>query len=223
MRSVEYRVPILRLDTGGALPSTPVSMTRIETIVFDIGRVLVDFSFDSFKAFLDRNGLTFADAPDLMTRTKMIPYEIGEISDEAFIDNLMGLFPAPVDRAELIDCWVHIFDPIPEMIAYADAVNARYPVYLGSNTSPLHWVYLRDACGLGRVCREALTSFHAQARKPDAAFYRCAEQRFGLRPDTTVFVDDLPENVQGARACGWHAILHVSPSETMAALRAMGV
>ncbi len=26
-----------------------------------------------------------------------------------------------------------------------------------------------------------------------------------------VFVDDVPENVDGARACGWHAVLHETP------------
>jgi putative hydrolase of the HAD superfamily len=198
-------------------------MTRIETIVFDIGRVLVDFSFDPFKAFLVRNGVAIADSAEFLARTQTIEYETGGISDEAFIENLVNLFPAGVDRVEVTNRWVRIFEPIPEMMAYAEALNARYPVYLGSNTSPLHWEYLRGECGLERVCRAALTSFQARACKPDAAFYRHAEVRFGLRPETTVFVDDLSANVEGARARGWHAIHHTSPAATKAALRAMGV
>ncbi|MDP3855832.1 HAD family hydrolase [Phenylobacterium sp.] len=44
-------------------------------------------------------------------------------------------------------------------------------------------------------------------KKPDAAFFRMAEQRSGFAPHELLLIDDSPRNVEGARACGWAAIL----------------
>jgi len=38
-----------------------------------------------------------------------------------------------------------------------------------------------------------------------------------------VFIDDLPPNVAGAQACGWQAIHHREPVQTLRQLRALGV
>jgi putative hydrolase of the HAD superfamily len=43
-------------------------------------------------------------------------------------------------------------------------------------------------------------------RKPDAAAYRLAAEALGLAPERVVFLDDAPENVDGARAVGMGAI-----------------
>jgi FMN phosphatase YigB (HAD superfamily) len=196
---------------------------RIENVVFDIGRVLVGFSFDGFKAFLRDGGLHFAGTEDFLKRTRMLDYETGRLDTAAFLETLAGLFPGPVDRAELTRQWVEIFTPLPRMLAYAQALGARYRVYLGSNTSPLHWEYLCRVYALDRLCLGALTSFEAGAMKPDAAFYRCAEERFTLVPERTVFIDDLPANVEAARMRGWHAVRHETAARTRAALQALGV
>lgn len=42
--------------------------------------------------------------------------------------------------------------------------------------------------------------------KPGAAIYALAEQRFGLQPAETLFIDDHGGNVEAARARGWQAV-----------------
>lgn len=44
------------------------------------------------------------------------------------------------------------------------------------------------------------------AIKPEAAIYQQLQQRYQLRPEQTVFFDDLLGNVQAAHAQGWHAV-----------------
>lgn len=41
--------------------------------------------------------------------------------------------------------------------------------------------------------------------KPQAEMYRHLYQRFGLRPETCLFIDDLPANAAGAQATGMQA------------------
>jgi putative hydrolase of the HAD superfamily len=45
-------------------------------------------------------------------------------------------------------------------------------------------------------------------RKPDPEIYLLAAERLGVAPDACVFVDDLLQNVEGARLVGMHAFVH---------------
>ena len=42
--------------------------------------------------------------------------------------------------------------------------------------------------------------------KPQPEIFRLLESRYGLVPARTVFIDDLPANVEAARMHGWHAL-----------------
>jgi 2-haloacid dehalogenase len=42
--------------------------------------------------------------------------------------------------------------------------------------------------------------------KPDLAIYRHHAEAFRLKPAATLFIDDNPNNVDGARAAGWQAV-----------------
>lgn len=53
--------------------------------------------------------------------------------------------------------------------------------------------------------------------KPDAAIYRLLADRHALEPEETVFIDDLPVNVEAAKVLGWSAI-HLPSPERLADL-----
>jgi HAD superfamily hydrolase (TIGR01509 family) len=59
--------------------------------------------------------------------------------------------------------------------------------------------------------------------KPHADIYAQAERRFALEPAATVFIDDRADNIDAARARGWHGIVHRDYAGTRAALRALAV
>lgn len=65
-----------------------------------------------------------------------------------------------------------------------------------------------------------LTSFEARSMKPDAAIFRIAEQKFGIKPGETLFLDDSASNTEAAAALGF-AVMTVPPgSEFMTLLKA---
>lgn len=64
-------------------------------------------------------------------------------------------------------------------------------------------------------------SHEVGVEKPDAAIYELTQQRLGVQPHEIVFLDDRELAVEGARAAGWHAVLHVSTPESIAAIRAL--
>jgi putative hydrolase of the HAD superfamily len=58
--------------------------------------------------------------------------------------------------------------------------------------------------------------------KPQAAIFDLAQQRFGLEPAQTVFIDDHAGNVAAAQALGWQAIRFVSAVQCRDDLHAGG-
>ena len=54
--------------------------------------------------------------------------------------------------------------------------------------------------------------------KPEPESYRACLRELGARAETTLFVDDRAENVEGARAAGLDAILHSDVASLRAAL-----
>ncbi len=193
--------------------------TLIKDIVFDVGRVLINFSYDDLFLYFKENNIHITSVQGFVEKTHLKIYESGHISNEAYLDNLTDLFNMPVNRDELKQKWVEIFEPITEMLEWAVSLKRDYGVFLISNTSPLHWDYLKTEYHLDQVASGLLTSFEVGVLKPDAAIFKAAEQRFHLNPLQTLFIDDLEDNVKGAISCGWQGIHHQSTEETQQRVR----
>lgn len=58
--------------------------------------------------------------------------------------------------------------------------------------------------------------------KPERAIYDTHVSQFGLTPAETLFIDDSPANVEGARAAGWNAVQFTSPERLRGDLAGFG-
>jgi len=68
---------------------------------------------------------------------------------------------------------------------------------------------------------DGIFSARVQMMKPQAAIYHEAVRRFGQAPADLLFIDDVPHNVEAARALGWQALHFTGAADCEAALRAM--
>ena len=62
-----------------------------------------------------------------------------------------------------------------------------------------------------------------KAIKPDPRIYRLLAQRHALAPQCTVFIDDMHDNVEAARALGWHGIRFETPAALAQQLQGHGL
>lgn len=193
----------------------------IDTVIFDVGWVLVHLDFAPLLECLSENGQRYT-MPEVIAAIDLEAHERGEISGVQLVDNLHGLSPG-ANRERLKHAWLEMFLPVDPMWRLARTLAPNYRVHLLSNVGELHWLHLNNRFDLRALAHDALPSFEAGVMKPHADIYRQAEQRFQLRPESTVFIDDLEPNVNAARARGWHAIQHRSPENTMLALRELAV
>ena len=59
--------------------------------------------------------------------------------------------------------------------------------------------------------------------KPDPAFYHVLFDRYQLKPEDTVFIDDSKPNIETAKKLGVHAIHFNSPSQVREEVEALGL
>ena len=64
-------------------------------------------------------------------------------------------------------------------------------------------------------------SAEVSLNKPDARIYRCALGRLEVPAEHSIFIDDRPENIEGARAVGMIGILFSSSEQVQRDLNAM--
>ncbi len=193
-------------------------MSQVTDVVFDVGRVLIDFSYEGFFALLRERGAQLQDVADFTKQAELIAYEHGEISNEQFFDGINRLLERPLPYEELIAAWKNLFTPVCEMFQLAAELKPHCGVYLLSNTSELHWQYLLNRFELDSICHDRLASYEVGVMKPHPDIFASACARFDLQPQNSVFIDDLQANVKGAIACGWQGIWHREPAETKAQL-----
>jgi 2-haloacid dehalogenase len=135
---------------------------------------------------------------------------------EALIEAFYGRFEEMLDQA------------FPQMAALVERLHdAGTPLYLLSNAPAFLDPWLR---GPGRRrhpflghFRDYVVSGRVDCAKPDAPIYDLVCRTGGFLPGEAVLIDDNLPNIEGARAFGLHAIHHRSASETVSALRALGL
>ncbi len=186
----------------------------IKYIVFDLGKVLIDYRYDDFFALMCSRGVQNAEAEGFLVEARLHDYEHGYLTCDEFLAGMNRLLADPLSKDQLTEAWNGLFVPIPEMLELARELKNRYPVYLLSNIGKLHWDFLSATYDLDAYCHDRLASFEAGSMKPAADIYRTAQRRFALEPEHTLFIDDKPENIRGAIACGWQAFVHCDPSAT---------
>jgi putative hydrolase of the HAD superfamily len=107
------------------------------------------------------------------------------------------------------------------VLAAADAWRARTGgrVFAASNQEHHRAAYLRDHAGLGAHFDEIVYSAALGVCKPERVFFTNAQARMGVTvAQSILFVDDKAENVDGARMCGWRAMLYRGPEGLARAL-----
>ena len=186
-------------------------MTPPTAIIFDVGNVLYGWDPESFLARQlpeDEARLRFIEDVDLWSWHDSL--DGGRPFDDAAAE-LSEKFP---DYAAHISAWGERFgetisDPVPGMREIVEALDGRgVPLFAITNFSADFWPPFRAREDeFFRRFRDIVVSGEVKLLKPDPAIYYLALDRFRLRPDQALFVDDRKINVEGAEAVGMHGHL----------------
>jgi putative hydrolase of the HAD superfamily len=94
----------------------------------------------------------------------------------------------------------------PVVLDVITRLRPHYKQAILSNAVPSLLEMLRDRFQIVHLFDVIITSASIRVMKPDPQAYRAALDALRLRAEETVFIDDLRENIQGAKQLGMHAI-----------------
>ena len=202
-------------------------MTRPSAVVFDVGNVLYDWNPRFlYERLIEDDRALDAFLRDVVTKEWHFQHDAGRPFAETSAE-LSAEYP---EFAEHIAVWGPRFDEqIPHMLpGMADLVAeldaAGVPLYAITNFSGEFWppFRAREAAIFDRF-RDIVVSGDEVLTKPDAAIYRLALDRFGLKPGEALFVDDREDNVAGAEAVGIAGLLFTGAPTLRADLARLGL
>jgi len=203
---------------------------RLPALIFDFGNVVAFFDYTRacqvFGAALGLSGETFLDRLRDRGFTPLLQrYERGAVTSEAFSKAVAELAGLDISHGEFATAWADIFRLNEPVAALTRSLKGRgFTLVLGSNTNDLHATHFRRAFAetLNDFDRLVL-SYEVGHIKPSAEFYLACADAAGAAPCDCVFIDDMPENVEGARAAGLMAVLYRDTPALVDDLRRLGV
>jgi epoxide hydrolase-like predicted phosphatase len=182
-------------------------------VVFDLGGVVIRWNTaPTFRRVARDVGVPWRVVRAAL-EVAALPLARGEISEAEFWDDLARRLGQSIPRS-VRGTWARDFArdafPEPAVVRWISQLRvAGYQVACLSNIITPHARVLR-ARGWLQPFSPALLSNELGAVKPDRRVYHLAQKRIGLPPCDLLLIDDLAENVAGARAAGWAAHRFVS-------------
>lgn len=182
----------------------------IRAIVFDMGNVLLRFQPQLVSRLCTENE---ADAQQLYAGLFQSPEwamtDSGALSDPEFLERVIPRLPPHLQEAgrRAFACWGQYLPPVPGMEELLRGLKAAgYRLYVCSNASRRFFSYTTPL-PMFSLFDGILVSAVEGCVKPDPAIYQRLFARFSLDPSQCLFIDDLPANIQGGRACGMEGIV----------------
>jgi len=195
-------------------------------IVFDLGKVLVDFDYAiAAQKIAPRGSTTLRAIGEYINQSRLfVQYELGAVTTEQFCTELCRVSGFRGTPAEFGECFANIFVQIDPMIRLQAALRQRgLPAYIFSNTNELAAQHIRRTFPFYANFDGYILSYQHGAMKPDARLYEVVELASARRGAEILYVDDRPENVAAGAARGWQVILHESPEKSRAAIEKLGL
>lgn len=206
--------------------NTTLENAAIDTVVFDIGGVLVNFAWEEFlrnkgydEEMVQRMGKASVHSDD------WIQYDIGNLTvteiaelfaenDPEIGDELRNAFSDLKDivtKRERTIPWIHALK------------NAGYRVLFLSNFSKPAVEGCPEAMAFLSETDGGILSYKDHVVKPYEDIYHLLEKRFDLVPNKTVFIDDTSANIDTAKRIGWNGIVFQNYDQVEQELKDMGV
>ncbi len=200
----------------------------IRNIVFDMGRVLIEFDPE---VFMDREGIRDPEdrkliRNELFQSVEWAQMDSGILTERTAEPFILKRFPERLHEAvhNLLNNWAIPGAEVPGMRELVrELKEAGFGIYLLSNASEAQHRYW-PLFSVSEYFDGKLISCDVKVVKPMWEIYHLFLEKFGLNPEECLFIDDATANVAAAIACGWQGIVfHGDAEELRSKLRKTGI
>lgn len=181
----------------------------IDTVIFDIGRVLVDF---------DPARYVEQEVPDVELQRRIYPImfknpdweadDLGIYSEEEILGRFIRKAPDLEEEIrKLYDRSGGTITLFPYAVPWVLGLkDAGFRVYALSNYSRHLYERTVEKMKFLPLLDGVVFSWQCHSIKPDGEIYRCLFRQYQINPSRAVFLDDNLPNIEKARELGMYAI-----------------
>jgi len=197
-----------------------------KVVVFDLGKVLVDFDYGrAAQKIAAQSAQGESGVRRLLDHSPLLfRYETGLLTRKQFYEEACRGAGYRGGFREFCAHFADIFWEIEPMIAlHATLRENGVPTFIFSNTNDLAVEHIRARFPFFSNFTGYILSYEHGVMKPGARLYEVVERATGQSGTSIVYLDDRAENVATAIARGWHGIVHETPARSFAALQGLGL
>lgn len=192
----------------------------VEAVVFDVGRVLVQWDMRGalFAKLIDDPEKLDWFCANVVTEQWHFAHDAGADLGE-LVAARKAEFPG---HDALLDAYATRFlETIPGNIPGSHEIVRELaardvPLFAITNFASTFWREYRESEPLFDLFGDVVVSGDEKLVKPHAEIYELAARRFGHAPQAMLFIDDNADNIAGAAALGWQ-VHHFRDAETLRA------
>lgn len=198
-----------------AQPPNALDRTTVKNIIFDLGGVILNIDYTlTLNAFSE---LRIKNPEAQFNQLKQTPlfddYETGRIGSEEFRQGLRKYIPSQISDQELDKAWNAMLLDLPkERIILLERLGKEFRIFLLSNTNEIHILEFHrrlvewfDMPDLSHIFEQVHYSYEMGMRKPDPEIFEAVIEQNGLAASETLFIDDSPQHIEGAKSVGLQA------------------
>ncbi len=181
------------------------AISKIDTVIFDIGNVLYRWDLRCLFAKL-------IDDPDeldwFLAHVVTPEWHFQHDAGRPFADMVAERSREFPEYSDHIIAYSRRFPetipgPVEGMIDIVKALaNRGVPLFAISNFGAESWAQFRPSAPIFELFSDIVISGEEKLIKPDAAIYELALKRFSRRADQCLFIDDRRDNIEAGQALG---------------------
>jgi glucose-1-phosphatase len=188
---------------------------EIQVIIFDLGKVIVDFDHHTICSRLARHcRFTPEEIYGRIFTSKLeARFDEGRISPEEFHAEAARSLGFDLDITAFKKIWNRIFTINPGIAALIRRLKKNYRLLCLSNTNVWHFSYCIEKFPVLSLFDQFILSYAVGARKPRRRIFDEALQAARALPEQCCYIDDVTGYVQKARSMGMRGILFTSAEQ----------
>jgi len=199
----------------------------IKTIYFDFGGVLVNppsmQSINRWKKILGLAGKPEIEAMLVNPNESPLVQDIclGKVSEDQLWQIMAEKWHVKPALLRRVRRWLFSKRALnTPMVRFMAELSEGYQTAILSNAGDQTWRVIEDVYHLDRHVEDIIISAEEGLIKPDPRIFQVAMDRLGATPETSLFIDDYPLNIEAARAFGMHAVQFINNEQTVQSVRA---
>ena len=187
----------------------------IRHIIFDLGGVLLNIDYRLTEQAFVKLGIENFSAiySQLKQSTLFDELEVGRISQAEFFSKLKHTCNISSADEELELAWNAMLLDMPlRRLQLLEQLRHHYDLVLLSNTNEIHEAAFNKIISgthgysLGAFFDRVYYSHRIGMRKPDVEVFEMILNENGFKPGHTLFIDDSPQHIEGAKKAGIQTI-----------------